>query len=307
VTAQLEDFATYLVRVRGRAKLTAKAYVADVAGYAEWCAAKDLALNSALTKPQVGLYLMERVTTDNKRHGEGISSRSAARAISALRAYAAYLVQQGELPEDPLRGLKPPKYGRALPQYMRSDELRAVITAFDAGTEPREMRNAALLHLVYAAGLRAAESAQLNVNSVDLAARFVRVKGKGSRERVVPFGEPARDALARYMAEGRPQLVRSGPPTQALWLNPSGKRLGIRSLCNILNEAVERAGELRHLSPHKLRHACATHLLEGGADIRLVQELLGHESLQTTQVYTQITATRLREVYDASHPRARLR
>jgi site-specific recombinase XerD len=303
----LQPFADYLTRIRGRGALTAKAYLTDIAVFAQWAESHQLSFPEALTKPQVGLYLMQRVQPDHKRDDVGIGSRTAARAISALRAYAGYLMHMGALSADPLKGLKPPKYSRELPPYMRSDELRAVITAFDDGTQPRELRNAALLHLVYAAGLRAAESAGLDLGSIDLTSRYVRVHGKGNRERVVPFGEPARAALARYIAEGRPQLVRSGPLSQALWLNPSGKRLSIRSLCNILDEAVVRAGELRHLSPHKLRHACATHLLEGGADIRLVQELLGHESLQTTQIYTQVTATRLREVYDATHPRARLR
>jgi integrase/recombinase XerC len=161
-----------------------------------------------------------------------------------------------------------------------------------------------LLHLVYAAGLRASEAAALDCADLSLEARYVRVQGKGRRERVAPFGAPAAIALTRYLAQGRPGLAKAGVRTSALWLGPSGRRLSVRSLANILNQALLRAGQLKHLSPHKLRHACATHLLEGGADVRLVQELLGHESLQTTQAYTQITSTRLREVYDKTHPRA---
>jgi site-specific recombinase XerD len=203
--------------------------------------------------------------------------------------------------------MQPPKYGRPLPDYVASHELRAVVCAFDGGGTPREQRSAALLHLIYAAGLRAGEAQALNVADLDLPARFVRVHGKGSRVRVVPFGLPAAQALEGYLAAGRPALLRADPRCPALWLGPSGRRLSVRTIAHVLNDAVLRAGQLRRLSPHQLRHACATHLLEGGADVRLVQELLGHESLQTTQVYTQITAARLREVYDASHPRAKPR
>lgn len=301
-------FAAYLQHIAARADHTVKSYLTDLDGYAQWCAAQGLTLPAALTRTRAGLYLLARAG-----HGTGpaqstqpqLSLRSSARAVSALKAYSAYLLHCAVLSADPLAGLQPPKYSRPLPDYVNSRELRAVVCAFDGEAGPRALRNSALLQLVYAAGLRAAEATALDIASLDIAARFVRVQGKGRRERVVPFGQPAADALTRYLSQGRSQL---GPPGQqhahALWLGPSGRRLSVRSIGNILDSALRRAGQLRRLSPHKLRHACATHLLEGGADVRLVQELLGHESLATTQVYTQITATRLREVYDASHPRA---
>jgi site-specific recombinase XerD len=309
--AELSGFEEYLTRVCARAPRTAAAYAQDAAAYAAWAAGQGLALPAALTRPRVGLYLVARTAPPGRKPAAGaagpagqLCARSAARAVSALQALAQYYVQAGALDANPLEGLRPPKYSRPLPDYIGSAELRSVVCAFDAGTTPRELRNAALLHLVYAAGLRASEAAALDCADLSLDARFVRVQGKGRRERVVPFGAPAAAALASYLDRGRPQLRRDGATAAALWLGPSGRRLSVRSLANVLNQALLRAGQLKHLSPHKLRHACATHLLEGGADVRLVQELLGHQSLQTTQAYTQITSTRLREVYDSAHPRA---
>lgn len=302
----LAGFADYLKHILGRAPNTVKAYGADLEAFAGWCAGKQSSLLTELTTARVGLYLMAR-TGPARQDATEYGLRSAARAVSALKAFAQYLVFSGELSTNPLASLRPPKYSRPLPDYVGSEELRAIITAFDREATARGRRNAALLHLLYGAGLRAAEAAALNTGDADTAERYVRVTGKGSRTRVLPFGEPAAAALRQYLAEGRPQLVRSGPACPALWLGPTGRRLSVRSLGNILESAVLRAGKLRHLSPHALRHACATHLLEGGADVRLVQELLGHQSLQTTQVYTQITATRLREVYDTAHPRAKSR
>lgn len=299
-------FAAYLTSVAAKSAHTVKSYLADLDSFAQWFTGQQLELRAALTRPRAGLYLIARTGGGRGTAGATLGMRSAARAVSALKAYGGYLVHLGELRENPLAMLQPPKYARPLPDYINSSELRAVVCAFDTGTTPRELRNAALLHLVYAAGLRAGETAALDMGDADPAAQFVRVLGKGRRERVVPFGVPAARALERYLTEGRPGLARAEAPVPALWLGPSGRRLSVRSIGNILSAAVLRAGQLRQLSPHKLRHACATHLLEGGANVRLVQELLGHESLQTTQVYTQITAARLREVYDASHPRAKL-
>jgi site-specific recombinase XerD len=272
-----------------------------------------LALDAGITRARVGLYLVARSLPPGGAKSPAASAtlslRSTARAVSALQAYGGFLVYRGQCSTNPLAGLRPPKYGRPLPEYVNSTELRAVVCAFDDAVSARELRSAALLHLVYAAGLRASEVRGLDLADVDVTARFVRVHGKGGRERIVPFGAPAAQALERYLTAGRPALEH-GRSAQAaagpLWLGPSGKRLGLRTIGLTLERALARAGQLRHLSPHKLRHACATHLLEGGADVRLVQELLGHESLQTTQVYTQITAARLREVYDSSHPRAKL-
>lgn len=303
---ELAGFAEFLARVQGKSAATVSAYAADAAAFDDYCGRQGWPLKSALTKARVGLYLVERVGGPRVGDSERarLSTRSAARAVSALQALGQFLVFRGELPSNPLADFKAPRYSRKLPPYFASDEVRLVVCAFDkAGDRPLYIRNAAILHLLYAGGLRVSECAALDLESIDAGARLVQVFGKGSKRRIVPYGELAALRLGHYLAHGRPRLAteRSG---RALWLNHRGGRLSARAIRNVLNSAVLRAGLAKHLSPHKLRHACATHLLEGGADVRLVQELLGHQSINTTQVYTQITRTHLREVYDKTHPRA---
>lgn len=302
----LAGFSEYLARVLGKTAATVSAYVADATAFAEYCTQRGWPVKAALTKARVGLYLVDRVSGPRADAAPRprLSTRSAARAVSALQALAQFMVFRRQLRANPLADFKAPRYSRKLPPYFASDEIRLVVCAFDqAGERPLELRNAALLHLLYASGLRVSECAALNLDSLDIVTQLVQVSGKGRRRRVVPFGEHAAAILERYLSSGRGRLAKSHSG-RALWLNQRGGRLSARAIRNILNAAVRRAGLDKHLSPHKLRHACATHLLEGGADVRLVQELLGHQSINTTQVYTQITRTHLREVYDKTHPRA---
>jgi site-specific recombinase XerD len=300
-------FAEFLTRLQGKSAATSEAYTHDATAFAAYCRRQGWPLSAGLTRARVGLYLVERIggARATPEQSARLSTRSAARAVSALQALAQFLVFSGELPDNPLSDLKPPRYSRKLPSYFASDEIRQVVSAFDTAVarDPLAARNAALLHLLYASGLRVSECAALNLESLDGRARLVQVVGKGRKRRVVPYGERAATKLDYYLAQARPRLVseRSG---RALWLNNRGGRLSARAIRNVLDAAVTRACLDKHLSPHKLRHACATHLLEGGADVRLVQELLGHQSINTTQVYTQITRTHLREVYDRTHPRA---
>lgn len=300
-------FAEFLAHVQGKSAATVDAYSRDAAAFSAYCAQQGLAWRQGLTTARVGLYLVERI--GNQRRGEQhppqLTARSAARHVSALQALAQYLVFNGELADNPLAGFKPPKYSRQLPPYFSSDEIRHVVCAFDgvAESKPLDSRNAAILHLLYATGLRVSECAGLDLASVDHEHCLVQALGKGRKRRFVPFGGQAALALKRYLAQARPALANEHS-AQALWLNRGGARLSARAMRNILNAAVLRASLLKHISPHKLRHACATHLLEGGADVRLVQELLGHESINTTQTYTQITRTHLRDVYEKTHPRA---
>ncbi|MCH7472514.1 tyrosine-type recombinase/integrase, partial [bacterium] len=185
-----------------------------------------------------------------------------------------------------------------------SDEIIAVVSAFDEGGDPLCLRNAALTHLLYSSGIRVSECASLEIASLRLNERILRVAGKGNRQREVPFGRRAARALESYLERGRPAFAGQDSG-DALWLNRRGVRLTARSMRRILDGAARRAGSMKRISQNKLRHACATHMLEGGADVRLIQEFLGHASLDTTQVYTQVTRARLREVYEQSHPRAR--
>jgi site-specific recombinase XerD len=302
------SFADYLAHLRGKSPATVTAYTRDVAAFEQWCAARQTPAINALTRTQVGLYLIERTAPRDLRRGSEtagtVSSRSAARAVSALKAYGQYLAFVGELAASELEELRPPKYSRPLPAYFNADEIRAIVCAFDAETTPAGLRNAAILHLIYAAGLRVSECAGLRLGSVRLSERLAVVMGKGRREREVPFGAAAEAALRRYLEAGRPTLV-TDKSSDWLWLNRrGGNRLTARAMRNILDQAALRAGTLKPISPHKLRHACATHMLEGGADVRLLQDLLGHQSINTTQVYTQITRTTLLREYEKAHPRA---
>lgn len=338
------SFADYLLRILGRSPRTAEAYARDVAAFDSWCQIQGLALGRALNRAQVGLYIMQR-SQPGRRSAEQaaqLSSRSAARAVSALKAFRRYLLFSGSSIVDAEAGdssegrapvtqsgsldsqLLPsaPKYSRALPSYFNVDEILALVRAFDGQEGAAALRNSALLHLLYSAGLRVSECAGLQLGSLRSSERLLSVLGKGSKLRTVPYGENAADLLERYLREARPLLagkanapVLGGIPVDAarpvtgqdspLWLSTRGKPLGPRAIQRIVDEAAIFAGCLKPVSPHKLRHACATHMLEGGADVRLLQELLGHSSINTTQVYTQITRKQLLESYEKTHPRAK--
>jgi site-specific recombinase XerD len=303
----VSGFAEYLSNVRGLSPATRSSYGRDLQAFTGYCKRQDWPVAQSLSRLRVGMYLVERTEERKRREGDApqLGARSAARLVSGLKAYAQYLVFSGVLKENPLVGFKPPKYSRGLPPYFSSDEIRLVVCAFDdakAG-DALKLRNAAILHLLYGTGMRVSECAALGTGDLELAARLVQVLGKGRRQRIVPFGDHAAGALNRYLGQGRPLLASAGS-ADSLWLNQRGGGLSARAMRNVLNAAIQRIAMLKHLSPHKLRHACATHLLEGGANIRVVQELLGHESINTTQVYTRITRRHLREVYERTHPRA---
>lgn len=221
------------------------------------------------------------------------------RKLSAVRSFFRYLVRQGELAVNPAETVATPKREQYLPKVLTVDEVFALIKAADGG-DPLTVRDRAILELFYSSGLRVGELEGLDVGHVDLRDGLVRVRGKGDKERIVPMGRPARQALGRYLAE-------RGVPgrEQPLFLNYRGGRLSSRSIERNLKKWLLRAGILKDASPHALRHTFATHLLDGGADLRAIQELLGHASLSTTQKYTQVSLDRLMEVYDRTHPRGR--
>ncbi len=302
----LAGYARFLAQVRGRSAATVRSYLRDTRAFLDYLDRCGMSLDQSLTRPRAGLYIMQRTEPRRRKPDEAgqLASRSAARALSALTALAQYLVFIGELDANPLAGMRPPKYSRKLPPYLSVDELKLLLAAYAGQPGPLPLRNTALLVLLYATGLRVSECAGLDLGSLQLEQRMLRVVGKGNKAREVPFGAVALDALKRYLAQARPALVAEDSG-DAVWLNARGGRLSARAMWNVLQQAVLRAGLVKQLSPHKLRHACATHMLEGGADVRLLQEFLGHESLNTTQIYTQVTLTRLREVYEQAHPRAK--
>lgn len=229
----------------------------------------------------------------------GLAPATIARKVAVLRSFYGHLVRRGVLPTHPLRALGTPKVPSRLPRFLTVEETAALLMAPDLRT-PQGLRDRAILELLYASGLRVGELVALNLGDVDWGRREVHVRGKGGRERLALLGRPALRALRAYVRQGRP-LLAGKRPTDALFLNRWGKRLSDRSVRTLVSEYARQVG-LEDVTPHTLRHTFATHLLEGGADLRIVQELLGHARLTTTQRYTHVTQTHLREAYGRIFP-----
>jgi integrase/recombinase XerC len=239
-------------------------------------------------------------------HRARLSNRSLARHLSTLRSFFRWACREEHLEKNPARGLPSPRLPKTLPRAMTLPDTERLLAAEDEGFVPERER--ALFELLYATGLRVSEAAGLDLEDVELSSRLVRVTGKGSRERIVPFGEAAEDALREYLpprAELRARAGDGDPSAgEPLFVNARGGRLTPRSMARLLKRRLRAAGLPAEISPHALRHTFATHLLEAGADLRAIQELLGHASLSTTQKYTHLDAARLREVYRNAHPKA---
>lgn len=249
---------------------------------------------------EIGLSTLRRYLADLA--DRDYARATVARRASAVRTWFALLQRRGVIDKDPASLLASPKQGRHLPRVLRIDEVERLLEAPDPAA-PRGLRDRALLELLYASGARVSEACGLDLEALDLAQGLVRLDGKGGKQRLVPLGEPACDAMQRYLTAGRPALV-AGPTTNAVLVNTRGGRLGTRDARTAVAAAAAAVG-LGHVTPHTLRHSFATHLLECGADVRVVQELLGHASLATTQRYTHLSRGRLREVHAMAHPRAR--
>lgn len=235
-------------------------------------------------------------------HRRGTARSSVARKLAAIRTFFRFLTREGRITRNPARLVSTPRVNKKIPPRLEEAEVERLLESPDA-TRPLGRRDRAMLELLYATGLRVGELVGLDRADCDLATRLVRVMGKGGKERIVPFGEPAADAIESY-ARDRARLVRLGAGTDALFLNARGGRLTARSVRRLLDGYLRQTALQSSLSPHSLRHAFATHLLEHGADLRSIQELLGHESLSTTQKYTHLSTARLLEVYEKSHPKA---
>lgn len=235
-------------------------------------------------------------------HEGGAARSTIARKLAAIRTFFRYLNREGKLTRNPARLVGTPRLDKKVPPRLEQSEMERLLDAPDVST-PLGRRDLAFLELLYATGLRVGELVSLDLSSCDFDERLVRVLGKGRKERIVPLGEPAADALRAYLRERR-LLVQNGPGTDALFLNARGGRLTARSVRRLLERYVRQTALQKGLSPHSLRHAFATHLLERGCDLRSIQELLGHESLSTTQKYTNLSAQRLLDVYEKTHPKA---
>jgi integrase/recombinase XerC/integrase/recombinase XerD len=282
------------LRRRGMAEKTRRAYGIDLGQFALWCSAQDLEPAAVATR-------------DLRRYAAALSGRDAvaatiARKLAALRAFYRTLREHGDVSQNPVDLIPSPKRPRSLPKVLRPDELAALLDRIPAST-PLELRDRALFEIAYACGLRAEELVNLDVASADFDAEELRVEGKGAKTRIVPAGEPALRALGRYLERGRPAL-QAGDGELALFLSKSGRRLSTSDVRRRLRVWARQASIQGGISPHALRHSFATHLLDGGADLRAIQELLGHASISTTQIYTRVESARLRSAYARSHPRA---
>jgi len=288
---------------RGVSTNTLKAYRRDLTRYAGHLAAVGVADPAAVTEQHVTDFLA-RLREGDEDHPP-LAATSAARTLVAVRGLHRFLALEGDADADPAAAVSPPPAPSRLPKAISVDEVKRLLDAAAVGDTPASLRDAALLEFLYGTGARISEAVGLDLDDVESDTGVVRLRGKGGKQRVVPVGSYAGRALAAYLVRGRPHFSAKGTGTPAVFLNARGSRLSRQSAWSILRAAAERADLTGHLSPHTLRHSFATHLLEGGADVRVVQELLGHASVTTTQVYTLVTVQQLREVYAQSHPRAR--
>jgi site-specific recombinase XerD len=281
------------LRTRASAEKTRRAYGSDLARFAQWCVRHEL------EPPDVDVRRLRRYAASLSQRG--LSPSSLARNVASLRSFYRMLRDHGLVASNPAELLTLPKRPRSLPHVLRPEELTLLLDRISEST-PLDLRDRAMLELAYASGLRAEELVRLTVDSVDFDGEQVRVEGKGSKTRFVPVGEPALRALRRYLERARPALAHDAQP--ALLLSKSGRPLSTSDVRRRLRIWSARAGLGSAVHPHALRHSFATHLLNGGADLRAIQELLGHTSISTTQVYTQVESARLRRAYASSHPRA---
>jgi integrase/recombinase XerD len=304
---QLQGYLDHLTIERGVAANTLSSYRRDLRRYSKHLSDRGIHDLAKVGEDDVSEFLVALRRGDPDSGSVGLSAVSAARALIAVRGLHRFAAAEGLAEMDVARAVRPPTPGRRLPKSLTIDEVLALLEG--AGGEspsdgPLTLRNRALLELLYSTGSRISEAVGLDVDDIDTQARSVLLCGKGGKQRLVPIGRPAVQALDAYLVRGRPELARRGRETAAIFLNARGGQLSRQSAWQVLQDAAERAGITSGVSPHMLRHSFATHLLEGGADVRVVQELLGHASVTTTQIYTLVTVHALREVWAGAHPRA---
>jgi tyrosine recombinase XerC len=293
----LSKFITYLIAEKNASPYTIKNYRHEIGQFFDFL--KEQGIGSW---DGVDRYVLRRYLA--WLQAEGYVKASITRRISELRSFCRYLVREGILDTNPIRAVSSPKIPSRLPDYLDLHEIEALLAAPDRMV-PQGQRDRAILEVLYASGLRVSELVSLNLSNVNLHRGEIRVWGKGAKERLTLLGKPACRALTRYIQDGRPKLIKENKPTNAVFLNRLGSRLSTRSVSNILDKYAKLAGLERRVTPHLLRHTFATHLLNGGADLRTVQELLGHADLSTTQIYTHVSQARAKEVYRKAHPRAK--
>lgn len=300
VEAILEEFDEYLALQCGRSEHTRRAYLGDLRSLFDFADQQIAEMGlDALTLPLLRSWLAAQATA-------GAARTTLARRTSSVKTFTAWAVRRGLIATDPAVRLQVPKARRTLPSVLRQDQALDAMAAAKSGAQqgdPLALRDRLIVELLYATGIRVSELCGLDLDDVDTSRRLLRVLGKGNKQRTVPFGVPAQTALTAWLADGRPALATadSGP---ALLLGARGRRLDPRQARTVVHQTIAAVDGAPDIGPHGLRHSAATHLLEGGADLRVVQELLGHSTLATTQLYTHVTVARLRAVHDQAHPRA---
>ena len=303
IVRAIRTYLDHLSVERGLAANTLTSYRRDLRRYQAYLDELGIESLDAVTEATVTSFLV-RLREGDADH-PALSSTSAARTVVAVRGFHKFAVSDGLATSDPAASVKPPSPAKRLPKALPLADVEAILEAAGAAGTTLALRDRALLEVLYGTGARISEAVGLDVDDLDTVDGTVLLRGKGSKERLVPVGSYALEAVDAYLVRGRPELVAVGSGTAALFLNARGGRLSRQSAWAVLVRAAERAGVTRDVSPHTLRHSFATHLLDGGADVRVVQELLGHASVTTTQVYTLVTVDNLREVFATAHPRAR--
>ncbi len=303
LTRAVRTYLDHLSVERGLAANTLASYRRDLRRYRDYLDAVEVDRLDAVTEQTVTEFLA-RLREGDADHPP-LGAASAARTVVAVRGFHRFAVADGLAQADPAAAVKPPAPAKRLPKALPLSDVEAILEAAGSPGTVLSLRDRALLEVLYGTGARISEAVGLDVDDLDLVDGTVLLRGKGGKERLVPIGSFAREAVSAYLTRGRPELVSAGRGTPALMLNARGGRLSRQSAWSVLVKTAERAGVTRDVSPHTLRHSFATHLLDGGADVRVVQELLGHASVTTTQVYTLVTVDNLREVFATAHPRAR--
>jgi len=303
------DFLAYLELERGLSRNTLQAYRSDLLQFGQYLDRRSLEVTEA-AHGDIAAFLAELAAGDGRHLQERppVAAATLARKVACLRSFYRHLRREGAIEHDPTAELRGPRKTQRLPRVLSREQVACLLRQ-PAGADARALRDRALLELMYACGLRASEAVGLELADVDLEEAMLRARGKGSKERIVPIGRQAVAALRAYCGEGRPRLLeaRAGAPARAqsrLFLNRRGGALTRQGLYKIIQGHARRAGLEERMSPHTLRHSFATHLLAGGCDLRSLQEMLGHADLATTQVYTHLSAERLKDVYFSAHPRA---
>ena len=293
----LEDYLHFLRIERQLATNTLVSYKKDLTDY----------LSSILEKQQLqSLESVERqhiIIHLRQLKDDGKSARTIARHISSIRSFHQFLLREKVTNNDPTIHLELPQLEQKLPNFLSIEELEKLLSSIDLA-KPQGVRDLAMFEIMYASGIRISECLQLNLEDLHLTMGFVRVFGKGGKERIIPLGGAALRACSHYIEEARPKLLKSNERTEAIFINQRGKRLTRQGIWKLLNKHARNAGINKDITPHVLRHSFATHLIENGADLRAVQEMLGHADISTTQIYTHVSKSRLKEVYKEFHPRA---